>query len=384
MMKRWKQTAVLLITLLLLLPLAGCIGRPDYETYVISDMEGEQEANEPGNPFQVQTIFRIPEALGSRMQLLGWLDNAELAGLLPDDDRQKAEPTRGQQILQRLAPPYEAPALLTRIDSASPGMLRLSPDGQWLAGGAGQTLTLTSVQNQEVHRLAVSAESGQEMDTKALRWSANSRYISFIAVENKSKQAWIMRCDVRQKELQAIRIQGNIEINPWASVVLSDDGYSALIDDRTKVVMAKRNGTEFEVQYDHASGGTDSVWVDDDRFLFLAQDGTLFQYDNRNRELSILLEKTGFFSLSPDRKSIAYTQSEKESVFAGKLQGNNIIYQETVYQGIIPAQLIWNGDSGALLIDGSKWYVQSEPNVPIPVPTGAGDAQRQTLIVRFR
>lgn len=377
MMQYRKQTSVLLL-LLLILPLAGCIGRPDYETFVISGMEDEQETSEPGSPFHVQTIFRIPEAVESRMQLLGWLNQSELAGWMPTDGRQTV-----QQLIQRLAPPYETPNTLAQINSASPALLRLSPDGQWLVECADQALTLTSVQNQEIHRIAVPAEQGQEMDAKTLRWSANSQYLSFILVEKKSKQAWIMRFDVYLKELKAFQIQGPIEIQSWASVVLSDDGDSALIDDGMKVKMVRRNGTAFEVQYDHASGGADSIWVDEERFLFLSQDGTLFQYDNRNRDLTILLESIALFRLSPDRKSIAYAHLEKESVFAGMLKGNNILYQEIVYQGMTPSQMIWNEDSSALLIDGTKGYVQSEFNAPMPVPPRSGDTQRQMLIVQF-
>ncbi|MBB6637096.1 hypothetical protein [Cohnella thailandensis] len=383
MIHRWKKN-VPLIAFLLLLPLTGCFGRSGYETIVISGTEFEQEMSEPGSPFQVQTIFRLPETLDSRTEWLGWLNEEDLAGLLPDDGGRAAEEAHRPNLLQRLAPPYDSPVPLVRAADYPPGMLQLSPDGQWLAGLAGKEFTLTAIPNQDVQRVDVNLNPSQEISSRTLRWSANDQYVSFMAAENGSNQAWIMVYDRTKGELQPIPINGNHKIEQPASVVLSDDGNRALIDDGTKVFMAKRNGTDFELQYDHASGATDSVWVDDDRFLFLGQDGTLYQYDDRNRDLSILLEKVGFFSLSPDRKSIAYTQLEKESVFAGKLQGNNILYLKSVYQGVIPEQLIWNRGGGALLIDGSKWYVSSDQTVPMPVPPESGVAQRQTLVVIFR
>jgi hypothetical protein len=385
MIHLWKKNVIPLIAFLLLLPLAGCFGRPGYETIVISGTESEQEISEPGSPFQVQTIFRLPDTLDNRTELLGWLNEEDLAGLLPDDGGQADEQGKRANLLQRLAPPYETPASLARAAEYAPGMLKLSTNGQWLAGLAGKELTLTAMENQDVRHIAVPLSPSQEISSRTLRWSANNRYVSFMALENGNNQAWIMVYDRMEGELQPIPIiKGNSVIKQPSSVLLSDDGNHALIDDGTKVFMAKRNETEFEVQYDHASGGADSVWVDDDRFLFLGQDGTLYQYDDRNRDLSILLEKVGLFRLSSDRKSIVYTQLDKESVFAGKLQGNNIIYPKSVYQGVIPDRLIWNRGGGALLIDGSKWYAPSDQSVPMPVPPESGEGQRQTLVVIFR
>ena len=147
-------------------------------------------------------------------------------------------------------------------------------------------------------------------------------------------------------------------------------------------MLAKREGSGFRVQYDHPSGPNGPYGSTNDQFVFLGGDNTLFEYDRRNGELSVLLEKVGSFRISSDREAIAYTQNEKDTIYAGKLQGNNILYRNVVYQGIVPLQMHWSPGNDALLIDGWKQYARSaEQSMPT---TAAPEAAKQPFIIEFQ
>ncbi|WP_127588060.1 hypothetical protein [Paenibacillus koleovorans] len=51
-------------------------------------------------------------------------------------------------------------------------------------------------------------------------------------------------------------------------------------------------------------------WVHNDQLAFLGSEGTLCAYDRRNAALSVMIEQIGQFRLSPDRRSIAYSQDK--------------------------------------------------------------------------
>ena len=80
----------------------------------------------------------------------------------------------------------------------------------------------------------------------------------------------------------------------------------------------------------------------------------MYVYDRRNHELSILLEKVDSFEFSQDRKYVAYSQNGEDTIYAGKLQGKNVLSAEPIYHGVIPSKMYWSSDHRRLLVNGRK------------------------------
>ncbi|CAM3239506.1 PD40 domain-containing protein [Paenibacillus lupini] len=385
--KKWKRLraiAASLMAVLLLLMTTGCMGNPRSETIVIPETESEKPANEAslGKEFQVKTIYPLP--VSSSSELLGWTNGEAVIGYLEDNVPQIAPSNR----MQMFVPPYEQSKQLAGTTNIDLKILSLSPDGRKIAGlsesGKGTSLTLVNLEGGQVKPIADSSNGIQRtLHSRILLWSNNSRFISYLVTGNSQGQLNVVVYDVVEGTTKQFPLPGFSLENRSASVMLSNDGSSVLIEDGNLVTMAKRNGDgSFVVQYDHPSGNGGSTWIDDDRFMFLGADGTLFQYDHRNGELSVLLEKVGSFSVSPDRKLIAYTRNNEEAVYAGKLQGNNVLYQTAVYQGIVPYQMLWSLSDGALLVDGSKSQAATAQEI---APAPAADQERlRTFVIQFQ
>ncbi|MGO4110022.1 hypothetical protein [Paenibacillus sp. YAF4_2] len=387
MIKKWKRLraiAVSLMAVLLLLMTTGCMGNPRSETIVIPETESEKPANEAslGKEFQVKTIYPLP--VSSSSEFLGWTNGEAVIGYFEDNVPQIAPSNR----MQLFVPPYEQSKQLAGTTNIDLKILSLSPDGRMIAGlsesGEGASLTLVNLEGGQVKPIADSSNDIQRtLLSSILHWSNNSRFISYLVTGNSQGQMNAVVYDVVEGTTKQFPLPGFSLADRSASVMLSNDGSSVLIEDGNLVTMAKRNGDgSFVVQYDHPSGNGGSTWIDDDRFMFLGVDGTLFQYDHRNGELSVLLEKIGSFSVSPDRKLIAYTRNNEEAVYAGKLQGNNVLYQTAVYQGIVPYQMMWSLSDGALLVDGSKSHAATAQEI---APAPAADQERlRTFVIQFQ
>ncbi|SFI27602.1 hypothetical protein SAMN02799624_00053 [Paenibacillus sp. UNC496MF] len=372
---------------LLLLPLAGCMGDPRSETIVIPGTEDEGPAGEAGSgtPFQVKTIYPLPVAEKYKLPVLGWAAGDALVGYFAAGDAPEASSTFG---LQRLDPPYERPKPLAGAMNLDTEYGALSPDGKTIAGFAkaanGIGLALFPLDGGQVEQVSEAARKQRPLYSRTLQWSGNGRYLSYLAYGEARGELRVAVYDEKSGKLGQLPLAGLQDSGSEATVVLTDDGSGALIEDGKTIAMAKREGGGFKVRYDHPSGIGPGVWVDNERFAFLGADGTLFQYDGRSGELSVLLEKVAYFSLSPDRKAIAYTRNDPDdvSVYAGKLQGNNVLSQSAVFQGVIPFQMAWSPSGSALLIDGGKPYASTaQETAPSAV---AGDGRRQTFVIRFR
>lgn len=385
--KKWKRLraiAVSLMAVLLLLMTTGCMGNPRSETIVIPETESEKPANEAslGKEFQVKTIYPLP--VSSASELLGWTNGEAVIGYLEDNVPQKAPSNR----IQLFVPPYEQSKQLASTTNIDMKILGLSPDGKMIAGlsesGKGTSLTLVNLDGSQIKPIPDSSiDKQRSLHSRILHWSNNSRFISYLVAGNSRGQLNVVVYDVVEGAAKQYPLLGFSLADRSTSVMLSNDGSSVLIEDGNLVTMAKRNGDgSFVVHYDHPSGNGGSTWIDDDRFMFLGADGTLFQYDHRNGELSVLLEKVGSFSVSPDRKLIAYTRNNEEAVYAGKLQGNNVLYQTAVYQGIVPYQMMWSLSDGALLVDGSKSQAATAQEI---APAPAADQERlRTFVIQFQ
>ncbi|NBD26287.1 hypothetical protein [Paenibacillus glycinis] len=363
----------------LLVLMSGCTGSPRSETIVIPGTADDRMSGANGQPFQVKTIYRLPAPNG---QLLGWTGPEAVLGL----SRGSAPSLDTSLQLERLSAPYDKAEQLRSVD-INTDIFELSPDGRSISGigkdRSGNFLEDISVADGTSKSAAAPDGMSWKLYSRSLKWSGNSRYVSFLVAGSARGQTNIAAYDTQAGTVKTYPLAGTLRSSGYAqSVVLSDDAGGALIQTEDTVMLAKREGSGYRVQYDHPSGAEQAVWVTNDQFAFLGGDGTLFEYDRRNGELSVLLEKVGSFRISSDRKVIAYTQNEKDTIYAGKLQGNNVLYRNVVYQGIVPLQMHWSPGNDALLIEGWKQYARSEEQ---SMPSSAApEAANQPFIIEFR
>lgn len=380
--------------------LSGCAGGPRTELVVIPDAGESPAAGAVGQPFQVKTIYRMPVSESSAMQPLGWSAPDTVVALTANlQSRDKLI----YRVLS-LTPPYTDPASLFSVDT---GMRpeSLSPDGRYLSGTSpnedGVAVKLRSVPDGEERTIAELVAGEAKMVSEAGAWSANGRYLAYLLVGSAPQQSRLQpradagnaRSEAASDEIQeAVRsvrvlvcdalngtaaqypLNGLDRLASGMTVRPSDDAGALLIVSGSAVRMAERDGSGYEVKFspppaeDGRIDGAAADWVDEDRFVYLDEDGTLFAYDRRVGETVILKDQIGRFRLSRDRKAIAYFASGQDSVHAGKLQGNNILQAQPVYQGIVPAFMDWSPDGSRLLIEGRKRYVPSGQIVR-PAPT---------------
>ena len=135
--------------------------------------------------------------------------------------------------------------------------------------------------------------------------------------------------DTEAESARVYRLQGlETEALPF-KVIVSDDGKMALIvldeyGHGRRIAMGAVNGNAIDVQYEHDIGTDQAAWLNDDQFVFLGTEGTLYVYDRRNHELSILLEKVDSYEFSKDRKYIAYSQN-------GRIQFMQVSFKGRIY-----------------------------------------------------
>ncbi|WP_027084530.1 hypothetical protein [Cohnella panacarvi] len=378
-----KLTAILVAVWLLAMT-AGCIGDPASETIIITEDEQSGGGVEIGEAFRVSTIYPLPALASSGLSVLGWTSGEAVVGYFSENGSLTVPSTVG---LQLLSPPYEKPEPLMNDANSGTSLISLSPDGrliaEWTTSPDGAYLTLVPLDSRPAKPVAAIPIVELTLLSRQIQWSSNSRFLSYMEADGNRTQQFMVVCDARDGTVQKLPLHGyNTDGN--VSVRLSEDGNAVLLDDGKLVAMAKRNADgSFEVQYDHPSGRGGSTWMDSDRFVFLGSDDTLFQYDARNGELSVLLEKVTGFSLSPDRQAIAYTLSDKEAIYAGRLQGNNVLYQTPVYQGVVPDRMVWSLNGGALLVDGGMQPSRST-QVVAPAPAAQAGERLQTFIIAFQ
>ncbi|ACT01775.1 hypothetical protein [Paenibacillus sp. JDR-2] len=385
--KRITHLLLFLVLMALIIIASGCMGNPRSETIVIPESEGGQPAvgASVGKVFQVKTIFPLEE-WSDKFEVLGWTNEENLVGYY----RGSLPSGSTYDGLQLIAAPYDRLKQLTASLNAGKDLFSLSPDGKLLAGlsesGDGYSLILLSVDGRTSKSISEPMEKQRRLLSQTLQWSGNSRYLSYLVLGDDSDPLSLVEYDIQQGTSKQLPLQGISDIKNIVSAELSEDGNRLLIDNGRLVTMASLNEDgRFVVQYDHPSGANGSTWVDANRFIFLGADGTLFQYDNRNGELSVLLEKIVSYSLSPDRETIAYTQSEGDIIYVGKLQGNNLLSQTAVYQGFVPSLMNWSLSRGKLLVVGSKPFARAaaEASAPAPESEREGLQDLHAFIIEF-
>lgn len=371
--------------------LSGCARGAGYETIVIPDAEEDGTAAAPDQPFQASRIYRLPDGDASLDRMLGWNGTDSVAGLF-------APPLRGSertiQRLSRLGPPYERFESVLGLD-AGLYVAGMSPDGRYLSLLAQAqdsiSLQLAALPGGDKRTVDQWLPGHAELLSRKVTWSDNSRYVSYLVAAAPDDHAAIGMFDTAAGRASQFALAGLNTTGTESAVKLSDDGGSALIFSQGRLQVATKDGSEFAVRYEHSAGSDQAAWIDNDRFVFLGPEGTLYEYDLRNGELAGLLEDVVIFQLSPDRRDIAYSQKDKNgdyAIFAGRLQGNNILYARSVYQGFIPAQMYWSPQQDRLLIDGHKISERTAQPAPAPeidpertLPEEAPD--RRPFIIEF-
>ncbi|ASB88663.1 MULTISPECIES: PD40 domain-containing protein [Bacillus] len=331
------------------------------ETVIIPSKEENVQKN---RPFQVKTIYRLPKA----DQLLGWSSSDSIVGFFKGNETSE----RTAHRLQRLSSPYEKAENLQGIESNTSN-LKISPDGTSIAGltisSNKASMKLISLANGKKTEIA-SFTSNNEVYLQDVSWSNNSRYVCYLVIDAaKDGQATIYVFDTDSGTLKTYPLKDFAEKDSLTGVNISDNGRGLLLTvlqksgQKENIMMGTVSGNRINIQDKRQNSLGKPVWLNNDQFVFLGTGETLYEYDRRNNELSVLLEKVATFTLSNDRKKIAYSlHPDKDSLYAGKLQGKNILYEEPVYHGTIPSEteIYWSPDGNSLLVNVQNQYSSME------------------------
>ncbi|RRJ67143.1 hypothetical protein EHV15_32615 [Paenibacillus oralis] len=358
-----RRTSLFALFMALCLALTGCLGAPRTETIILDDAE-QQPSGEEVSSFAVQTIYSALDGQTDNVYPLGWIDNDALLTFTPE------YPSRSH--FDRVNGPYTAWHKLSELDSFSDGLplesVVLSPDGGYasymgLTDGVFQ-LYLHSLDDGGNTRIETT-RTKQILVTR-MSWSNNSRFFCY-AIENEVDGA------VQLGVYDTMEGNGKKYFLPFkqpnelvSAVYISDNGEDAAVVKQwgqdSVLEFGELRGNEFISQYRHPISNEGRGWVEwihQDQIAFAGADGTLYAYDRRNGNLSILLKDIEQFRLSSDRKLVAYTQGG-DSVYAATLYGNNVLDMKQIYKGFAVSEMAWSPNNRKLLIFGLKSKEQSE------------------------
>ncbi|MFP7498917.1 WD40 repeat domain-containing protein [Bacillus subtilis] len=331
------------------------------ETIIIPNKEESQiDDDQKSDSFQVKKIYRLPQA----DQLLGWSSSNSVVGFFKGNDT-----TEGKaQHLQNVSYPFEKPETLQSIDRNTSN-LKLSPDGKSIAGLTMSsnkiTLNLISLTNRNKKEVA-SFSSSKDAFVQDISWSNNSKYICYLVIDTtKNDQTAVNVFNIDSGTLKTYPLKNVDEKDSLTAVSISDDGRSLLLTmlqgQQYRIMTGTISGDSITIQNKRQiSPYGEPVWLNNDQFVFLGIGETLYEYDLRNSELSVLLENVAVFTISNDRKKIAYSLYDKDNTYAGKLQGKNVLYAEPIYHGTSPSEIYWSPDGSNLLVYEQNRYISME------------------------
>ncbi|NRF02415.1 hypothetical protein [Bacillus subtilis] len=331
------------------------------ETIIIPNKEESQiDDDQKSDSFQVKKIYRLPQA----DQLLGWSSSNSVVGFFKGNDT-----TEGKaQHLQNVSYPFEKPETLQSIDRNTSN-LKLSPDGKSIAGLTMSsnkiTLNLISLTNRNKKEVA-SFSSSKDAFVQDISWSNNSKYICYLVIDTtKNDQTAVNVFNIDSGTLKTYPLKNVDEKDSLTAVSISDDGRSLLLTmlqgQQYRIMTGTISGDSITIQNKRQiSPYGEPVWLNNDQFVFLGIGETLYEYDLRNSELSVLLENVAVFTISNDRKKIAYSLYDKDNTYAGKLQGKNVLYAEPIYHGTSPSEIYWSPDGSNLLVYQQNRYTSME------------------------
>ncbi|WP_190322961.1 WD40 repeat domain-containing protein [Bacillus swezeyi] len=324
------------------------------ETIMIPSKEENHSDDQKTRPFQVKTIYRLPKANG----LLGWSSSDSVVGFFKGDETSE----RTIHRLQHLSSPYEKLENLKGIESNTSN-LKMSPDGKSIAGltvsSNKASMKLFSLANGKKTEIT-SFASSKEVFVQNVSWSNNSRYVCYLLINaGQDGQDSLHVFNTDSGTLKTYSLKDFAEKDSLTGVNISDDGRHLLFtvlqqSGEQCIIMGTISDNQIKIQNKRQNSYGEPVWLTNDQFVFLGTGETLYEYDRRNGELSALLEKVAIFKFSNDRKKIAYSLDEKDSIYAGKLQGKNILYEEPVYHGTIPSEIYWSPDGNSLLLNAQN------------------------------
>lgn len=367
MAKKYGGFGLSVIVLLVLL-LTGCGTRFPNETIIISGNEADEQTHQDLSPVQVKKIYRLPEEKVDKGYWLGWSTIDTLLGSF------KSTGFPERFMLKQLTLPFEQSKDIMQND-VDHSLMSLSPDGRHVADVRINKTTITTV--------FISASDGKEKEVDTfnpkgqsylqnMSWSDNSQMIGYLVLDAAESEKNSLRVyDTKTKASKSYTLNEFNSDDTLLDVQVSNDGRSALIklldtrqSGRPTIALGKLIDGHFETKYKRQIADKPMIWIGDDQFAFLGRDDTLYEYDQRNGELSVILERVSTFEFSPDKKFIAYTLQDEDAVYVGKMQGRNVLYNEPVYRGILPLNMKWSLDNTSLFIQGPKTFVnpKSIPN----------------------
>ncbi|MGG0663191.1 WD40 repeat domain-containing protein [Viridibacillus arvi] len=357
----WLHWSAVLFSLTLIM--TGCNIGKRTEIIIISDNSEQPPMDQMNKSFKVKSIYRLPPA----SKLLGWSDNKSVIGIFKEE---------GLSHLQRLLSPYEKPEVLKKMNN-NIFNLYMSPDGKIIAqtslSSNGPSLKLISVKDKK-EKIVMPLKSNQNIYFQDIAWSNNNRYLCFLSNSAMIDEPTTVGVfDTVLNNLQTYELVEFKDEGTFVGVNISDDGKNLLFtmippsnpSNDKNLIMGTVNSNKIEIKYTHQTNGSKTTWLNNHQFVFLGKDETLYEYDCRNGDLSILLEKVSIYEFSNDQKKIAYSLNDQDNVYIGRFQGKNILNVEIIYQGLTPYELYWSLDNQSLLLQGGKFprNLQTEEQV---------------------
>ncbi|MFB0637545.1 WD40 repeat domain-containing protein [Bacillus rugosus] len=361
MIMKNKQFIILLGVLLIFVIFVSSynMGKRSETIIIPNNEENQSNDDQQSGSFQVKKIYRLPKA----DQLLGWSSSNSIVGFFKGNDTTERE---GKQ-LQRLSFPFEKPETLQSIESNTANV-KMSPDGKNIVGltmsSNKTTLNLMSLTNRNKKEIA-SLPSSKDAYVQDVSWSNNSKYICYLVIDPvKNGQTAVNVFNIDSGILKTYPLKNLDEKESPTAAAISDNGRSLLFTmlrgQQYLIMMGTISGDGITIQNKRQHSYDEPVWLNNDKFIFLGTGETLYEYDLRNSELSVLLENVAVFKISHDRKKIAYSFSDKDNTYAGKLQGKNILYAEPIYHGPNPSDIYWSPDGRSLLVYDQNPYSSME------------------------
>lgn len=374
--QRMSAFAVLLLILLLL---SGCMQETRSETIIIPDTGAASATGGNEVFFDVKTIYRVLDKNTDYGRPLGWIDPSSLIGLFGEQTQTPS--------LDRIDAPYDSHLKLRNSDVKA-GFMAISPDSRFVASVAPEAgsydLKLVSLTDQK--ETVIDQLQPIQLRSFMSSWSNNSRYLIYASKLSEKGGVQIKVYNTEDNTTKSYTVQGWTPADTLISIYVANDAQTAAIirqsNKRTFVEFGTWSGSELASQYEHLAAPDSQVeWIHNDQIAFMGNEGTLYAYDRRNAALSILLEGINAFRLSPDRKSVAYTQ-EKDTVYAATLYGNNVLNKTQLFKGTVPTLIEWGPDNGRLLLSGWKSYEldpQRSTAAPAPAPAEAAEIRPKSV-----
>lgn len=356
-MNSYPYKIFLTLSMLCLL-LSACSHSPRTETIIMSSGDEVSSINQSSQPFQVQKIYRIPNHIPNTGQLLGWTSSHRIVAAL------NINRNIGQSTLEYLSSPYEKGEPIPNVDSTI-FQIGLSPNGKYLYEYAPTTdhirLTATSLQDGSKQEI-VTLSTQNNAFVQYISWSNNGEYLIYtLGYYTNSQVKSVYIYNLQSQKLSKYQIQGLAKEDTLLSAEVSDDQHSVLLNvlrsqqsNSIHIILGTISGKEIIPKYERSSSINQNAWLNNNQFAFLGSDGTLYEYDQRNGELAIILEQVNNFKFSPDRKNIAYSLYDQNTMYVGKVLGKNIVYNNPVYRGIMATNIYWSQDNSSLLLVGPK------------------------------